>query len=55
MRHFNQNPHGAQEEQKKRKYTDEQIAEHRELVYQSEVLGREGLSASDMDFAGDFT
>ncbi|WP_167400578.1 MULTISPECIES: hypothetical protein [Xenorhabdus] len=55
MRHFDQKPHAAQEEQKKRKYTDEQIAEHRELIYQSEVLGREGLSVSDMDFRGDFT
>ncbi|MBD1229473.1 hypothetical protein [Xenorhabdus griffiniae] len=52
---FNYNPCGAQDEQKKRKYTDEQIAEHRELAYQREVLGREGLPVSDMDFAGDFT
>ncbi|MBI6550697.1 hypothetical protein [Xenorhabdus lircayensis] len=36
-------------------YTDEQIAEHRELIYRREVLGQEGLPVSDMDFAGDFT
>lgn len=36
-------------------YTDEQIAQHRELAYQREILGREGLPVSDMDFAGDFT
>ncbi|MBC8946916.1 hypothetical protein [Xenorhabdus indica] len=36
-------------------YMDEQIAQHRELEYQSEALGQQGLPASDMDFAGDFT
>ncbi|MDC9615857.1 hypothetical protein PSI19_18680 [Xenorhabdus khoisanae] len=36
-------------------YTDEQIAEHRELEHQGEVLGRPGIEVSDMDFRGDFT
>ncbi|BET96490.1 hypothetical protein [Xenorhabdus taiwanensis] len=55
MRHFDYNPYSAQNEQQKRKYTDEQIAEHRELEYKREVLGMEGLPASAQDFAGDFT
>ncbi|MDC9591549.1 hypothetical protein PSI23_20260 [Xenorhabdus sp. XENO-10] len=55
MRHFGYNPCGAQDEQQERKYTAEQIAEHRELIYKREVLGMEGLPASAQDFAGDFT
>ncbi|MDC9599008.1 hypothetical protein [Xenorhabdus anantnagensis] len=55
MRHFDCNPCGAQDEQQERKYTDEQIAEHRELEHQREVLGRHGLPVSAQDFAGDFT
>ncbi|CDH33266.1 hypothetical protein [Xenorhabdus bovienii] len=50
-----ENRYGAQDEQHKRKYTDEQITEHRELEYKREVLGWEGLSVSAQDFAGDFT
>ncbi|PHM53286.1 hypothetical protein [Xenorhabdus hominickii] len=47
-------PYDAQDEQQ-RKYTAEQIAEHRELEHKREVLGMEGLSVSAQDFAGDFT
>ncbi|MDE9537863.1 hypothetical protein [Xenorhabdus bovienii] len=52
---YDHRPYGAQDEQHKRKYTDEQIAEHRELEHQKEVLGRPGLPVSTQDFAGDFT
>lgn len=52
---YDYNPYGAQDEQHKQKYTDEQIAEHKELEYKREVLGMEGLSVSAQDFAGDFT
>ncbi|MGJ0580583.1 hypothetical protein ACR71G_21675 [Xenorhabdus bovienii] len=52
---YERDPCSAQNEQHKRKYTDEQIAEHEELAYKREVLGMEGLSVSAQDFAGDFT
>ncbi|MBD2815958.1 hypothetical protein ID850_14560 [Xenorhabdus sp. Flor] len=56
MRHFGDNNYASQDKKPQQpKYTKEQIAKHKWLQYQREVLGREGLPASDIDFRGDFT
>ncbi|WP_416777466.1 hypothetical protein ACNFJN_04475 [Xenorhabdus budapestensis] len=56
MRNFDYNTHiNPDKKSQQQQYTEEQITRHKELQYLSEVLGREGLPASDIDFRGDFT
>ncbi|UPK82804.1 hypothetical protein LW139_08980 [Proteus vulgaris] len=41
-------------EELRRKRKESQEREHDEFIYQTEVLGRQGLSTPLKDFAGDF-
>ncbi|PHM67535.1 hypothetical protein Xsto_00418 [Xenorhabdus stockiae] len=55
MRNFDYNIHtNPNNKSQQRQYTEEQIAEHNWRQYEREVLGREGVLPSDMEFRGDF-
>ncbi|PHM68851.1 hypothetical protein [Xenorhabdus kozodoii] len=55
MRNFDYNTHtNPNKKSQQQKYTEEQIAEHSWQQYQREVLGREGVPSSDMEFRGGF-